>query len=157
MIPIGARARADDRRAGHASGDPTGAAVPEPAASASSRRVTGTTLDGDQVSIDDFRRAPGSWSTSSRAGASRAARSTRSCGAFDAAARAEGDAALREASRSATTPADVRAFFKENGGDWPVVLDDPRAASASAYGVAKVPETFLVAPDGTVVYKSSAA
>lgn len=48
--------------------------------------------------------------------------------------------------------ADVRRFFKENGGDWPVVLDtDGRAALE--YSVAKVPETYLIAPDGTVVYR----
>lgn len=48
--------------------------------------------------------------------------------------------------------ADVRSFFKDNGGDWPVVLDS-QGSIALDYGVAKVPETYLVAPDGTVVYK----
>jgi cytochrome c biogenesis protein CcmG/thiol:disulfide interchange protein DsbE len=42
-------------------------------------------------------------------------------------------------------------FFEENGGDWPVVFDD--SGVAAAYGVAKVPETFLVAPSGRVVEK----
>jgi cytochrome c biogenesis protein CcmG/thiol:disulfide interchange protein DsbE len=49
-------------------------------------------------------------------------------------------------------PADVRRFFKDNGGSWPVVLDS-EGRIALDYAVAKVPETFLVAPDGTVVYK----
>jgi len=49
-------------------------------------------------------------------------------------------------------PADVRRFFKENGGGWPVVLDKD-GRDALEYSVAKVPETYLVAPDGTVVYR----
>ncbi len=48
--------------------------------------------------------------------------------------------------------ADVRQFFKENGGDWPVVLDTD-GRDALDYSVAKVPETYLIAPDGTVVYR----
>ncbi|MGD9704227.1 MAG: TlpA family protein disulfide reductase [Acidimicrobiia bacterium] len=43
----------------------------------------------------------------------------------------------------------VQAFFDENGGgDWPVVLDD--AGVAVAYGVAKVPETWIVDPAGRI-------
>ena len=39
----------------------------------------------------------------------------------------------------------VQAFFDANGGgDWPVVLDD--ANVAVAYGVAKVPETWIIDP-----------
>jgi len=49
---------------------------------------------------------------------------------------------------------DVRAFFAERGGDWPVVLDD-QGAAAVAWGVPKVPETFLIAPNGEVVLKVS--
>ncbi len=49
-------------------------------------------------------------------------------------------------------PADVRRFFKQNGGDWPVVLDKD-GRDALEYSVAKVPETYLIAPDGTVVYR----
>jgi len=44
-------------------------------------------------------------------------------------------------------PEDVRRFFAQRGGDWPVV-DDP--GSKVDYGVRGVPESFLVAPDGTV-------
>ncbi|MET0728692.1 MAG: TlpA disulfide reductase family protein [Acidimicrobiales bacterium] len=45
---------------------------------------------------------------------------------------------------------DARTFFEERGGRWPVVLDDDGTVGV-AYGVARVPESFLVAPDGTVV------
>lgn len=43
----------------------------------------------------------------------------------------------------------VQAFFDANGGgDWPVVLDD--ANVAVAYGVAKVPETWIIDPSGRI-------
>ena len=46
----------------------------------------------------------------------------------------------------------ARAEFAKRGGDWPVVIDDEGAVGV-AYGVARVPESFLVAPDGTVVQR----
>jgi cytochrome c biogenesis protein CcmG, thiol:disulfide interchange protein DsbE len=46
----------------------------------------------------------------------------------------------------------VRRFFEENGGDWPVVTD-PDGRIALSYAVARVPESYLIAPDGTVVTK----
>lgn len=46
---------------------------------------------------------------------------------------------------------EVRAFFAERGGDWPVLTDGTQAAVD--YGVVKVPETYLVAPGGVVVQK----
>lgn len=48
-------------------------------------------------------------------------------------------------------PDKAAEFFEENGGGWPVVLDD--SGLATYYGVAKVPETYLVAPSGRVVEK----
>lgn len=46
-------------------------------------------------------------------------------------------------------PRNVEAFFEENGGDWPVVLDtDGRIATD--WGVAQVPESYLVSPSGEV-------
>jgi cytochrome c biogenesis protein CcmG, thiol:disulfide interchange protein DsbE len=49
-------------------------------------------------------------------------------------------------------PDTAREFFADEGGDWPVVVD-PDGAIGVAYGVARVPESFLVAPDGTVVQR----
>ena len=49
-------------------------------------------------------------------------------------------------------PGRVRTFFREEGGDWPVV-DDPDGRVALDYGVGKVPESYLVDPDGVVVAK----
>jgi len=46
----------------------------------------------------------------------------------------------------------VRDFFAEYGGDWPVVLD-PDGRTALQYGVTGVPESYLLAPDGTVLLK----
>ena len=43
----------------------------------------------------------------------------------------------------------VKAFFEANGGDWPRVKDDD-GAIAVAFGVAKVPETWVIDPNGFV-------
>ena len=43
----------------------------------------------------------------------------------------------------------VQAFFDANGGDWPVVRDDDGAISV-AFGVAKVPESWVIDPNGFV-------
>lgn len=44
---------------------------------------------------------------------------------------------------------DVEAFFSAEGGDWPVVFDDD-GSIAVGFGVAKVPETWIIDPDGIV-------
>ena len=49
-------------------------------------------------------------------------------------------------------PERVKAFFEREGGEWPVV-DDPRGRVALDYGVFGPPESYLVAPDGTVLSK----
>lgn len=49
-------------------------------------------------------------------------------------------------------PDQVRDFFADNGGEWPVVLD-PAGRTSLEYGVARVPESYLLAPDGTVLVK----
>lgn len=43
----------------------------------------------------------------------------------------------------------VRDFFAANGGDWPK-LRDADGAIAVAFGVAKVPETWIIDPNGFV-------
>jgi cytochrome c biogenesis protein CcmG/thiol:disulfide interchange protein DsbE len=43
----------------------------------------------------------------------------------------------------------VRAFFRANGGDWPKVRDDDGAISV-AFGVSKVPESWIIDPNGFV-------
>jgi cytochrome c biogenesis protein CcmG/thiol:disulfide interchange protein DsbE len=47
---------------------------------------------------------------------------------------------------------DALAYLRELGGDWPH-LWDPGSATALAYGVYGVPETFFVGPDGRVAHK----
>lgn len=46
----------------------------------------------------------------------------------------------------------VRAFFDEFGGDWPIVRDDD-ARIAVDFGIAKVPETWLISPTGVVAQR----
>ena len=46
----------------------------------------------------------------------------------------------------------VQRFFAANGGDWPVLVEGASEA-AIAYGVTGVPESYLVAPSGAVVWK----
>lgn len=43
----------------------------------------------------------------------------------------------------------VEAFFEERGGDWPVVYDDDGSIAVS-FGVSKVPETWIIDPNGVV-------
>lgn len=50
------------------------------------------------------------------------------------------------------TSQNVRDFFDENGGDWAVLAEDT-GRHAISYGVAAVPETYLVAPTGIVTSK----
>lgn len=70
---------------------------------------------------------------------------------FDERHRSEGDASVVSVVFD-SRPAQVREFFDRNGGDWPVVVD-PDGRTALDYGVAGVPESYLVAPDGRVLVK----
>jgi len=47
----------------------------------------------------------------------------------------------------------VAAFFADNGGTWPVLVD-PDAEIQVAFGVSKVPETWIIDPDGRIVYRT---
>lgn len=71
--------------------------------------------------------------------------------AFSRSHAAAGDAALVSVVFD-DTAANVEAFFEENGGDWPVIADDSGRV-AVAYGVTGVPESYMVAPSGLVVWK----
>lgn len=48
--------------------------------------------------------------------------------------------------------ANVREFFLENGGNWPVITGDTGSVAVD-FGVTAVPESYLVAPTGIVVDK----
>jgi cytochrome c biogenesis protein CcmG/thiol:disulfide interchange protein DsbE len=47
------------------------------------------------------------------------------------------------------TDEDVRGWFTEKGGDWPKVRD-PGGSISVAFGVAQVPETWVIDPSGIV-------
>lgn len=52
------------------------------------------------------------------------------------------------------TPEGARAFFdRYGGGDWPVITTDTDTIGLD-WGVAKVPETYVIAPNGVVVVKT---
>lgn len=68
--------------------------------------------------------------------------------AFDEAHRDVGDASVVSVILN-DEPDDVAAFFTENGGDWPVLLDEDSDAVVE-FGVTAPPETYLVAPSGVV-------
>jgi cytochrome c biogenesis protein CcmG/thiol:disulfide interchange protein DsbE len=70
---------------------------------------------------------------------------------FDEAHGATGDATVVSVVYDPADLDDVRDFFAEQGGDWPVVTDGRLAAVD--YGVVKVPESYLIAPSGIVVQK----
>lgn len=70
---------------------------------------------------------------------------------FEERHREEGDASVVSVVFD-SRPEQVRDFFDENGGDWPVV-PDPDGRTALQYGVTGVPESYLIAPDGTVLTK----
>lgn len=51
---------------------------------------------------------------------------------------------------SGDTQERVERFFEEQGGDWPVVYSEADEFSV-AFGVAAVPETWIIGPDGVVL------
>ena len=70
---------------------------------------------------------------------------------FEQAHRAGGDVAVLGVVYDDNAGA-ARKFQSERGGSWPLV-DDPQGRIALDYGVAGVPESYLVSPDGVVVAK----
>jgi cytochrome c biogenesis protein CcmG, thiol:disulfide interchange protein DsbE len=71
--------------------------------------------------------------------------------AFDREHQVTGDASVVSVVFS-DDPAKARAFFKARGGDWPVMVDD-KGSAALDFGVPKVPETYLITPNGYVAAK----
>jgi cytochrome c biogenesis protein CcmG, thiol:disulfide interchange protein DsbE len=71
--------------------------------------------------------------------------------AFEEAHRPAGDAAVVSVVYR-DTEANTRDFFADNGGDWPVLLNEDGRAPVD-FGVVKVPESYLVDPGGIVVAK----
>ena len=112
--------------------------------------VSGETIDGEEFSLADQR---GRWVVLNFFGSwcIPCLEEHPDLLAFDAAHRAEGDAVLVSATFDDVAE-DAREFFDEHGGDWPVI-DDPENRIGVAYGVAQVPETFVIAPNGTVVQR----
>lgn len=112
--------------------------------------VQGTTLDGESYDLDDSR---GRWVLVNffATWCTPCVVEHPELVAFEAEHSAMGDAAVVSVLYD-DDPEAARAFFEERGGDWPVVIDTDGAIGVS-YGVARVPESFLVAPDGTVVQR----
>lgn len=114
----------------------------------------GTTLDGESVSVSDLRgrwvmlNFFASWCIPCQTEHPQLA-------AFHAAHEAAGDAVLVGVTFDDRAE-DARAFFERNGGGWPVI-DDPDNSLGVAYGVAQVPETFVIAPSGIVVQRFAGA
>ncbi len=47
---------------------------------------------------------------------------------------------------------DARQFAEEEKATWPIVVDSSSAV-AKAYGVAALPQTFFIRPDGTIALR----
>jgi cytochrome c biogenesis protein CcmG/thiol:disulfide interchange protein DsbE len=116
--------------------------------------VAGTTIDGQEISAADHRgrwlvvNFFASWCTPCRIEHPQLA-------AFDAAHRDAGDAILVSVTFDDRAD-DARDFFDERGGSWPVI-DDPDNSIGVAFGVAQVPETFVISPTGVVVQRFAGA
>ncbi len=95
-------------------------------------------------------RGTGSCSTSSSRAASRASRSTpTSCASSRSNGRSDRTAPSSTPSCTTTSVRAVEEFFAKEGGDWPVVYDED-GSIAVGFGVAKVPETWIIDPNGIV-------
>lgn len=116
--------------------------------------TAGTTLAGQQVDIDQYRgrwvfvNFFASWCTPCR-------QEHPELTAFAEEHQQAGDAVLVGVTYD-NKASDAKAFFAERGGSWPVI-DDPEDSIGVAYGVAQVPETFVVSPDGIVVQRFAGA
>jgi cytochrome c biogenesis protein CcmG/thiol:disulfide interchange protein DsbE len=112
--------------------------------------ITGQTLAGDTFSLEDHR---GKWVVVNffQTTCIPCIEEHPELVAFSEAHEAVGDAIVVSLAFS-DTEANVRDFFDEYGGEWPVLAADT-GRYAIGYGVAAVPETFIVSPQGVVVAK----
>ncbi|MGI8810203.1 MAG: redoxin domain-containing protein [Acidimicrobiales bacterium] len=112
--------------------------------------IEGTTVDGDRATLDGLRgkwvvvNFFATWCVPCRQEHPELIR-------FSEAHGATGDAAVLGVIYSDNAQA-VKEFRDKEGGAWSM-LADPKGRVALDYGVAGVPESFLVSPDGLVVAK----
>jgi cytochrome c biogenesis protein CcmG/thiol:disulfide interchange protein DsbE len=113
-------------------------------------QIDATTIDGQQVRLSDYRgkwvlvNYFATWCVPCRQEHDDLIR-------FQEAHDRAGDATVLAVVYDDSTQA-VREFRQEKGGTWPM-LTDPSGRIAIDYGVAGVPESFLVDPRGVVVAK----
>ena len=72
--------------------------------------------------------------------------------AFQQEHKAANDATMVSIIAGQDTPSKVRKFFADRGGDWPV-LTDPGGRTALDFGLIKLPESYVISPNGYVVAK----
>lgn len=112
--------------------------------------IEGTTVDGTSASLADFKgqwvvvNFFATWCVPCRVEHPQLIR-------FSQAHEAVGDAVVLGVVYSDNAQA-VREFRDKEGGGWPM-LADPKGRVALDYGVAGIPESFLISPDGVVAAK----